>query len=88
MAKNDTPGPGPSSLTRIHNILMTQRAANLAMEVLDVYGRVADEENEGGAPLDGKAESEWRKSISATIAAGTLEIQQEQVAVRGLRIPR
>ncbi|MCH7552958.1 MAG: acyl-CoA dehydrogenase family protein [Chloroflexi bacterium] len=86
VAKEDTPGPGPSSLTRIHNILMTQRAANLAMEVLGPYGLLRDTEPE--APMGGLLEYDWRKSISATIAAGTLEIQKEQVAVRGLGIPR
>ena len=33
-------------------------------------------------------EWEWRKSTSATIGAGTLEIQKEQISVRGLGIPR
>ncbi len=85
VAKGDVPGPGESSLTRIHNILMTQRSANLGSEVLDLYGRISDEDR---APYRGTIESDWRKAVSATIAAGTLEVQKEQVSVRGLGLPR
>ncbi|MCH8284545.1 MAG: hypothetical protein IIC20_08205 [Chloroflexi bacterium] len=85
VAKGDDPGPGESSLTRIHNILMTQRAANLGVEALDLYGLIQDE---AIAPFRGMIEDDWRKSISATIAAGTLEVQKEQVSVRGLGLPR
>ncbi len=86
VATGGVPGPGESSLTRIHNILMTQRSGNLAMEVLGLYGRLGAEED--GAPERGILEQEWRKSVSATIAAGTLEVQKDQVAVRGLGLPR
>ncbi len=86
VATGGVPGPGESSLTRIHNILMTQRAGNLAMEVLGLDGRIQDEED--GAPSRGVLEYEWRKCISATIAAGTLEVQKDQVSVRGLGLPR
>ena len=86
VAKEDVPGPGVSSLTRVHNILMCQEAARLAMDIMGMYGRLADEEPT--APLRGVLEWEWRKSTSATIGAGTLEIQKEQISVRGLGIPR
>ena len=61
-------------------------SAELAMELMDLYGRL--QEGRDGAPFNATLEAGWRHSISATIAGGTLEIQKEQVAVRGLGIPR
>ncbi len=84
--KGESPGPADASLTRIHNILMTRRAGDLAMDVLGLEGRLS--EGTADAPLAGLLEYEWRKSISATLAAGTLEIQKDQVATRGLGLAR
>ena len=56
------------------------------MEVMGPYARV-----QTGSPTalyNGILESHWRHSISATIAGGTMEIMREQVAVRGLGLPR
>ena len=87
VAQEEVPGPAISSLTRIHNSTITQHATELAMEVLGPYGRIAGE-GPGPAPYDGLVESSWRDGISSTIAAGTLEIQKDQLAVRGLGLPR
>lgn len=87
VAQDVLPGPAASSLTRIHNSTITQHATELAMEVTGLYGRIAEEDS-GAAPFDGLVESAWRDGISSTIAAGTLEVQKEQLAVRGLGLPR
>ena len=77
--------PGPAIVADAQTI--TQHATELAMEVLGPYGRIAGE-GPGPAPFDGLVESSWRDGISSTIAAGTLEIQKDQLAVRGLGLPR
>ena len=86
VAKGDDPGPGESSMNRIHQILLSQHTANLSMEVLGLYGRLQPDVPD--APFQGVLEHDWRWCVSSTIAAGTLEVQKEQVAVRGLGLPR
>ena len=86
VATGDDPGPRDSSITSMHTRMTHQRNADLAMEVMGPYARV-----QTGSPTalyNGILESHWRHSISATIAGGTMEIMREQVAVRGLGLPR
>jgi alkylation response protein AidB-like acyl-CoA dehydrogenase len=75
-----------ASLARLHSVLLDQQVAAVALEILGHYGLVlgGDEANIGG----GLFEEMWRKSIPATIAAGTLEIQKNLIATRGLGLPR
>lgn len=75
-----------ASLARIHNIQTDQRIANLGMEILGMYGLL----NPGGedSPEQGTLQWLWRQSVSTSIAAGTLEIQKNLVAQKGLGLPR
>jgi alkylation response protein AidB-like acyl-CoA dehydrogenase len=60
------------SVSRISATLLDQDVAELTMELLGPDAVDADD----GAPLDGRAEGEWRYAWSSTIASGTTEIQR------------
>jgi hypothetical protein len=40
------------------------------------------------APVGGLIEHQWIHEISATIAAGTIEVQKNIIAQRGLSLPK
>jgi alkylation response protein AidB-like acyl-CoA dehydrogenase len=75
-----------ASLARLHSIPLEQKIANLGLEILGLYGQL----NPGApqAPARGTIQWLWRQSVSSSIAAGTLEIQKNLVAQRGLGLPR
>jgi alkylation response protein AidB-like acyl-CoA dehydrogenase len=63
-----------------------QRLANTAMKVIGMYGNVY-----GDTPLaaeHGRLSRRYLSSVSATIAAGTSEINRNVIATRGLGLPR
>jgi alkylation response protein AidB-like acyl-CoA dehydrogenase len=63
-----------------------QRLANTAMKVIGLYGNVY-----GDGPLaarKGQISRTYLTSVSATIAAGTSEINRNVIATRGLGLPR
>jgi alkylation response protein AidB-like acyl-CoA dehydrogenase len=63
-----------------------QRLANTAMKVIGLYGNVY-----GDGPLaarNGQISRTYLTSVSATIAAGTSEINRNVIATRGLGLPR
>ena len=86
VAKGDDPGPGEASMASMHTRLNMKGSAELSMEIMGLYGQL--QVGAPDAPFDGKLEGLWRHSISSTIAGGTMEIQKENVAVRGLGLPR
>jgi alkylation response protein AidB-like acyl-CoA dehydrogenase len=75
------------SMSRVLNTLATQRVGDFAMELL---GDLADVEEDGPdwVPLRGMAGEWWMFGIAATIAAGTTEINKNNIATRGLGLPR
>jgi alkylation response protein AidB-like acyl-CoA dehydrogenase len=75
------------SLLRVMGTLATQRVGQFAMEVL---GGLADVEEDGvdWVPLRGMAGEWWEFGVASTIAAGTLEINKNNIATRGLGLPR
>ena len=60
--------------------------SDLALDILGSAGLL--EAGAPGAPLDGRMALYWRMSVASTIAAGTVEVQKNLVATKGLRLPR
>lgn len=67
-----------SSVARIANTLTDQAATAVVYDSLSPASMVGH--GEGEAPLGGEPEHEWRWGLAATVAAGTLEIQQILIA--------
>ena len=75
-----------SALAFIHSSLAYQFAAQVGLDTigpLAVIGR-----KDPDAPLSGAAKHHWTLSVAATIAGGTVDIQRNIVAQRGLGLPR
>ena len=64
----------------------SQRLANTAMKVIGLYGNVYD--SGPLAAMKGRIARTYLTSVSATIAAGTSEINRNVIATRGLGLPR
>ena len=75
------------AMSRVLGTRCTQRVGDFAMELL---GGLADVEEEGPdwVPLRAMASEWWTFGITATIAAGTTEINKNNIATRGLGLPR
>ena len=65
---------------------LQQDVARVGMQVLGLYGQL--EPGSKYAALQGRIERSYMISVSATIAAGTSEIQRNIIATRGLGLPR
>ena len=65
---------------------LQQHLAIAGVELLGLYGQL--EPGSKYAPLSGRIERSYLTSVSATIAAGTSEIQRNIIATRGLGLPR
>jgi alkylation response protein AidB-like acyl-CoA dehydrogenase len=82
-------GLNPHVESSMLKVLSTELARDLAeagMDILGPYGQLMD----GGehTPLRGLISRGFLESISATIGAGTSEIQRNIIAQRGLELPR
>ncbi|HEY8217536.1 MAG TPA: acyl-CoA dehydrogenase family protein [Acidimicrobiia bacterium] len=75
-----------ASIARIHATQLEQLVSQVGLELLGAPGQLrADDER---APLEGEVHRQWLRNIPTTVAAGTLEIQKNIVARRGLGLPR
>ena len=74
-----------ASIARIHNGQLEQLVSQVGLELLGPAGQLGDDR---WAPLAGAVRRHWARNIPTTIAAGTLEIQKNVVAQRGLGLPR
>ncbi|MBF8267854.1 MAG: hypothetical protein HW388_1362 [Dehalococcoidia bacterium] len=74
------------SMSKLLGSEMLQRFANLALQVLGLYGPL--EPDSRAAPLMGRIEETYVSSVSSTIYMGTSEIQRNIIAQRGLGLPR
>ena len=74
-----------ASIARIHNGQLEQVVSQVGLELLGPAGQLGDDP---WAPLAGAVRRHWARNIPTTIAAGTLEIQKNVVAQRGLGLPR
>ena len=75
-----------ASMGKAFGTELQQHVAAAGMKLLGLYGQLEPESKY--APLRGRIERGYLTSVSATIAAGTSEIQRNIIATRGLGLPR
>ena len=75
-----------ASMSKMYGTELTQRVARTGMEILGMAGQLSA--GSKWAPLRGHIQRSYLMSVSATIAAGTSEIQRNIIAQRGLGLPR
>jgi len=75
-----------ASIARIHNGQLEQMVSQVGLELLGPAGQLGA--NDPHAPLAGAIRRHWARNVPTTIAAGTLEVQKNVVAQRGLGLPR
>jgi hypothetical protein len=74
-----------SSALKLVTTELSRKLADASMEILGPYGQLM--RGADGAPLYGMAPRGYLDCISATIGAGTSEIQRNIIAMRGLGLP-
>ena len=84
-ARGEVPGV-EASIARLHNTQLEQLVGHVGLELLGLGGQLTA--GAPGAPLDGLLHRQWARNVPTTIAAGTLEVQKEIIARRGLGLPR
>jgi alkylation response protein AidB-like acyl-CoA dehydrogenase len=75
-----------ASIARLHNTQLEQLVGHVGLEILGLGGQLTHDDPQ--APLGGLLWRQWVRNIPTTIAAGTLEIQKNIIARRGLGLPR
>ena len=81
-----------ASVSKLFGSELTQRIAATGLKALGLYGGLGGRDRSVDAtpqaPLGGRLARDYLLSVSATIAAGTSEIQRGIIATRGLGLPR
>ncbi|MCH7552371.1 MAG: acyl-CoA dehydrogenase family protein [Chloroflexi bacterium] len=75
-----------ASIAKVFGSEVQQRVAQAGLRIMGLYGQL--DEPSPKAPVQGRILRQYLSSISATIAAGTSEIQRNIIAQRGLGLPR
>lgn len=75
-----------SSILKVVATELARDMAEMAMDILGPYGHLYEKSK--WTPLGGRVSRGFLTSISATIGAGTSEIQRNIIAQRGLGLPR
>jgi alkylation response protein AidB-like acyl-CoA dehydrogenase len=75
-----------ASAVKLYSMEMAQRIANTGLRLLGLYGQLA--RGSKWAPLKGRLEYQYLRSMGSTIEGGTSEIQRNIMATRGLDLPR
>ena len=75
-----------ASVAKMFGSELGRRLYDVGMDLLGLYGQV--EKGSKWAALKGKITHGYLSNVSATIAAGTSEVQRNIVATRGLGLPR
>ncbi len=75
-----------ASAVKLYSMELNQRIADTALRLMGLYGQLA--RGTGWAPLKGRGEFQYLRSVANTIEGGTSEIQRNIVAQRGLGLPR
>jgi alkylation response protein AidB-like acyl-CoA dehydrogenase len=65
---------------------LNQRIANTGLSLLGLYGQLS--RSGKYAPLKGRLEYQYIRTVANTIEGGTSEIQRNIIAHRGLGLPR
>jgi alkylation response protein AidB-like acyl-CoA dehydrogenase len=76
-----------ASTSKLFNSELVQRLSNTGVKTFGMYGNLWDQDSPH-APLQAQFTHSYVGSVSATIAAGTSEIQRNIIATRGLGLPR
>ncbi len=75
-----------ASAVKLYSMELNQRIANTGVRLMGLYGQLA--RGSKWAPLKGRLEFSYIRSVANTIEGGTSEIQRNIVAQRGLGLPR
>ena len=75
-----------ASIARLHNTQLEQLVGHVGLEILGLGGLLTHDAPD--APLAGLVHRQWVRNVPTTIAAGTLEVQKNIIARRGLGLPR
>jgi len=75
-----------AATARVHNTQLEQLVGHVGLEILGLGGQLTADAP--GAPLRGLLHRQWARNVPSTIAAGTLEVQKNIIARRGLGLPR
>jgi alkylation response protein AidB-like acyl-CoA dehydrogenase len=75
-----------ASIARMHNTQLEQAVGHAGLELLGPAGQLRPDDP--WAPLRGEIHRYWTRNIPSTLAGGSLEIQKNIVAERGLGLPR
>jgi alkylation response protein AidB-like acyl-CoA dehydrogenase len=75
-----------AAVIKLYNMELDQRIARTGMTVLGPYGQL--DRGSKWAPLRGRLEYMYLRSVGSTLETGTSEIQRNIVAIRGLGLPR
>jgi len=76
-----------ASVSKLFGSELTQKVANTGVKACGLYGNLWDEDDGRSAMRAGFTHA-YVRSVSATIAGGTSEIQRGVIATRGLGLPR
>jgi alkylation response protein AidB-like acyl-CoA dehydrogenase len=76
-----------ASISRIQGTVSNQNVSRFAMELVGPLGDIV-EADEPWVPLGGQAGATWMEGLVATVVAGTLEVNKNTLATRGLGLPR
>jgi alkylation response protein AidB-like acyl-CoA dehydrogenase len=75
-----------ASIARLHNTQLEQLVGHVGLETIGLEALLNHDAPQ--VPLGGIVYRQWVRNIPTTIAAGTIEIQKNIIAQRGLGLPR
>ncbi len=80
------PSSVESAMSKLFSTELTQKVAQVSMEILGLYGQL--DASFPGVPLGGRGLPAYLSSVANTLLAGTSEVERNVIAQRGLGLPR